>query len=146
LTHQTRLLNRRYMTTKIALVVVGGVIGAAAIFFFIAPPCYPDKDTKYLLTFDKVSVDLAAFQTALKNAHKANAEWNTDLTVSCPNTVCATIPSAPTPTPIPVFSGPECLKFSHTDQTTNPNSMHVTQKVGLYGPEDVSAVLLTISK
>ena len=134
------------MTTKIALVVVGGVIGAAAIFFFLAPACYTDKDTKYLLTFDKVSVDLAAFKTALKNAHEAKGEWNTELTVSCPNTACDTIPSVPKPSPIPVFSGPECLKFSNTDQTTNPNSMHVTQKVGLYGPDDLSAVLLSISK
>jgi hypothetical protein len=119
-------------TRPISLALAALVIGAAGC----AVHKLQDYPAKYIVTFSNVLVDKSAFLDFIRDQHRP--KWTSGLVLTEPTG----------PSPIPNITPPPNAPPSSSTSTINLNGssgLHVTQKVGLYRPDDLKALIGTLS-
>lgn len=130
-------------THNIILIFAGLVIVAAGCAMHGQGPS-SDPVAKYVITFTNVKLnDPDGFKSALAASH--HPRWQKDLILRRKN-----LPDESLPGPSESAAEPPIVYTASIAQTTNqnsnPDSLHVTQKVGLNNLSDVEKVLKFIEQ
>lgn len=134
-------------TRNLSLAVAGLVIVAAGCAIHNQEVRTQEVRTeypaRYVVSFDNVKVDTTAFEDFINNKHMHIKKWTSNLELVHEDGSTKPLPVDPPPHP-PPFDGTSTIDLKRGDQSPGTDSLHVTQKLGLYKLKDLKMVLATV--
>lgn len=142
---------RARVNTRNAL-IIGGLVGAAvaaAVAVAVVARAHTrdsyNYTARYVVIFDHAIADdstATQFKAFLNDPNRQKS--NTDLTLTFAGAKPSSIPDMPPPADAIAVGPPIFLHVPAPGQTSSPNTLHVTQKVGLFTPQDLAELLKTV--